>query len=180
MDIINNLFVDWDLDTWANVLEVVGFVIATISLIVSFFIKSELNDLKTSFLLGKRINKHIENVASSATKICDCLDDYNKNTDAIRAEFSVCISELEDILTKLGYRQGAKSRRLIKFLKVRREKPFAVYIQSSHPIVVFFTKRATRFYQTTYNDVWLVYNRLIEIQRQLENIKENKNKSLKK
>lgn len=178
MDILKNLFLEWDLETWANVLEVVGFCFAIGAFIIGLFIKSEINKLKTSYIFDKRIKKHIDNLQKSASEINQFLNDYNSNRREIRTEFANCISELEDLIPKISYRQSLKSRRLCSFLKGRRTRPFVIRQVQSSSFIFYITKYPKRFYQTTYDDVWIVYDSLIEIIRQLENIKQNKGKSL--
>ncbi len=178
MDILEQLFTKWDLGTWANILEIFGFAIAVTSLIVSFFIKSEINRLKTSYSFDKRARKHIQNLQTSASNLNQFLNDYDNNRHAIRTEFSNCIAELEDIVTKVSYWQAWKSNRLISFLKSRQNRPFVEKVNLKNAFIVFVLKYPNRLYKTTYDDVWTVYDRLIEIIRQMENIKQNKDKSL--
>nr|WP_288836350.1 hypothetical protein [uncultured Flavobacterium sp.] len=178
MNILKKLFVEWDLETWANVLEVVGFISAMGAFIIGLFLKSEINKLKTGYIFDKRIKKHIDNLKVSASEINRCLNDYDNNRHLIRTEFGKCISELQDLIPKVSYGQSLKSRRLSSFLKSRRRRPFVVrYVQTS-ALLHFVSKYPKRFYQTNYDDVWIVYDRLVEIIRQMENIKQNKAKSL--
>ena len=120
------LFFEWDLETWANVLEVVGFCFAIGAFVIGLFIKSEINKLKTSYIFDKRIKKHIDNLKKSASEINQFLNDYDNNRHNIRTEFANCISELQDLIPKIRYRQSLKSRRLISFMKSRRTRPFVV------------------------------------------------------
>lgn len=179
LDIVSKLFVDWDLETWANVLEIVGFVIAVTGLIIGLFIRSEINRLKVNYIFNTRIIKHILNLKNSTSALNQFLNDYDNNRQVIRTELGVIVSELEDLIQKIDYWQGWKSKRLVSFLKARREKPFDVKPNASRNLfVVYVSKYFYRFYKTTYDDVWLVYDRLHEIIRQMENIKQNKEKSL--
>lgn len=107
------LFVEGSLETWANVLEVVGFIFAVSSFIISLFIKSEINKLKTQYIFDKRIKEHIKNLQSLESKLSSCLNDYDNNKENIRTELTNCQSELEDLYIKLGFWQSLKSRRLI-------------------------------------------------------------------
>ncbi|MBK9718215.1 MAG: hypothetical protein IPO85_12015 [Saprospiraceae bacterium] len=178
MDILKKLFSEWDLETWANVLEVVGFAFAMGAFFLGLFIKSEINKLKTSYIFDKRIKKHIENLKKSASEFNQFLNDYDNNRHTIRTEFGNCLSELQDLIPKIGFRQGWKSRNLICFLKARRTKPFVIREIQTSPFFFWLLRYPKRVYQTNYDDVWIVYDRLIEIIRQLENIKQNKDKSL--
>ena len=140
--------------------------------------RQEINKLKTSYIFDKRIKKHIDNLKKSASEINQFLNDYDNNRHNIRTEFANCISELQDLIPKIRYRQSLKSRRLISFMKSRRTRPFVVRLVQKSSFQFYITKYPRRLYQTTYDDVWIVYNGLIEIIRQLENIKQNKDKSL--
>lgn len=175
---LNKLFVDWDLSEWANILEVVGFLFAIGTFIVGLFIKSEINQLKASYIFDRRAKKHIDNLEKSASEISQLLNDYDNNIHNIKTEFSKCISELEDIIPKIGYRQSLKCRRLKTFLKRRRIRPFVIKQAQTSSFIFFITKYPKRLYQTSYDDTWYVYDRLNEVIRQLENIKQNKDKSL--
>lgn len=178
MEILKKLFLEWDLESWANVLEVVGSCFALGAFLIGLFIKSEINKLKTSYIFDKRIKKHIDNLKKSASEINQFLNNYDNNRHTIRTEFANCISELEDLIPKIGYRQSLKSRGLKSFLKGRRTRPFVVRQVQNSSFLFYITKYPKRLYQTTYDDVWIVYDSLIEIIRQLENIKQNKDKSL--
>lgn len=175
--ICTKLFVNWELDTWANVLEVVGFLIAIISFIISLIIKSEVKKLKMDLIFDKRIKKHSANLEISASKLNNYLNDYENNKNEIKTELGICIAELQDLKNKIGFRESIKTRRLIRFLKYRRLKPFAKKNDAKSTFCQFISKYPKRFYETSYEDIWEVYNRLLEIIRQMENIKENKNKS---
>ena len=178
MDILKKLFIEWDLETWANILEIVGFCFAVGAFIMGLFIKSEINKLKTSYIFNKRIKKHIENLKNSASAINQYLNDYDNNRHTIRTEFANCVSELEDLIPKVGFGQSLKSRSLKSFLKSRRIRPFVVRQVQKSSFLFYITKYPKRFYQTSYDDVWNVYDSLNEIIRQLENLKQNKDKSL--
>ncbi len=178
MDTLKKLFIEWDLETWANILEVVGFALVMGAFILGLFIKSEINKLKTSYIFDKRIKKHIENLKKSASEFNQFLNDYDNNRHTIRTEFGNCLSELQDLIPKIGFRQSWKSRNLVGFLKGRRTKPFVIRESQTSPFWFWALRYPKRIYQTNYDDVWIVYDRLIEIIRQLENIKQNKDKSL--
>ena len=175
---LKKLFIEWDLGTWADILGVTGFAFSMGTFILGLFIKSEINKLKTSYIFDKRIKKHIENLKKSASEFNQFLNDYDNNRHPIRTEFGNCLSELQDLTPKIGFRQGWKSRKLIFFLKCRRTKPFVVRETQTSAFWFWALRYPKRVYQTNYDDVWIVYDRLIEIIRQLENIKQNKDKSL--
>jgi hypothetical protein len=179
LDIVSKLFHDWSLETWANVLEVIGFVVATAGLTIGLFIKSEINRLKTNYIFDTRIKKHILNLKNSTSALNQSLNDYDNNRQAIRTELGIIVSELEDLTQKIGYWQGCKSKRLISFLKTRRKKPFDIKPNANRSLLILYvSKYFYRIYKTTYDDVWIVYDRLHEIIRQMENIKQNRDKSL--
>jgi hypothetical protein len=178
LDILEKLFINWELDTWANILEIVGFGLSLGAFFIGLFIKSELNKLKTSYIFDKRIKKHIENLKISASHFNELLNDYDNNRSKIRTEFGICISELEDLTSKISYRQSLKSKSLVYFLKRRQNKPFVQHKHDNSSLLFYISKYHKRFYETSYDDTWIVYNKLIEIIRQMENIVQNKNKSL--
>ena len=124
------------------------------------------------------LRKHIDNLEKSASEINNFLNDYDNNRQPIKTEFGNCISELEDLILKVSVKQSLKCRRLSTFLKSRRNKPFVVKKVQKSPFIHFVTKYPKRLYQTSYDDIWVVYDELIEIIRQMENIKQNKVKSL--
>ena len=172
------LFTDWDLGTWADILQVVGFGFAFASFVISLFIKSEINKLKTNYIFDKRIKKHILNLKNSSSEINQLLNDYNDNKLSIKTEFSKCVAELEDLIPKVSFWQSIRSRRLICFLKARKKRQFADKTIQVSTFIFYISKYPKRIYETSYDDIWVAYNGLIEIIRQLENIKLNKDKSL--
>lgn len=178
MEIIKELFVHWKLDIWANVLELVGFIISIGSLIIALFVKSEITQLKQSYIFDKRINEHLKALNQYASDLNTFLNDYNLNKNLIRTEIGKCQSELEDLIWKLGRRKGLKIKSLSKFIKRRKNKPFINHVLTTTPISDYFSLPFTRFYQTTYNDIWIIYNDLREVITQVENFKKNKTKSL--
>jgi hypothetical protein len=177
IDILTRLFINWELDTWANVLEVVGFTIAVTAFILGLIIKSEIKKLKTDLLFEKRIKKHISNLATSASKLNNFLNDYNNNKSEIKTELGICITELQDLATKINCKESRKTRRLIRFTKRRRNKKFANQKEDDSTLKHFFSKHLHRTYETNYDDIWIIYDGILEILRQMENIKENKNKA---
>jgi hypothetical protein len=175
--IFNKLFYDWNLETWANVLEVVGFAFAIFSFIIALIIKSEVKKLKTDLIFDKRIKKHTQNLENSASKINNYLNNYDENKKEIKTEFSICIAELQDLKNKLSFYESIKIRWLIRRLKNRRNCPLANRGVQSSTLIQSLKKYPKRIYETNYEDVWIIYDRLLEVIRQMENIKENKNKS---
>lgn len=175
---IEKLFTDWELDTWANVLEIVGFGITIISLIVALFVKSELTRLKLSYIFDNRIKEHSKSLKKTASALNRLYDEYDTNRDLIKTELRVCLSELQDLKSKLGFWKSLKSRFLIYFIKRRLTKPFEKKEQNENYLLDFLTKYPKRIYKTTYDDNWLIYSKLYGVIRQIENIKRNKDKSL--
>jgi hypothetical protein len=176
--LVEKLFKNWELDTWANVLELVGFGITIFSLIITVFVKSELTKLKLSYIFDNRIKQHTKLLKKSASKLNSFFDDYDNNRDSIKAEFNICISELEDLTTKLGFWQGLKCRYLIFRIKRRLARKFTTKSDDSNPLLEYLLKYPQRIYKTTYDDNWIIYCKLHGIIRQIENIKRNKEKSL--
>ncbi|RFZ95181.1 hypothetical protein D0C36_06540 [Mucilaginibacter conchicola] len=178
MDLIDKLFKEWDLSAWSNVLGILGFVGSTGAFILSLFIRSDIEKIKLGYLFDKTIVKHIKNLESIASQISNALNDYDNNRDLIRTKFSECQIELEKIIPKLSYGEKGKSRRLIKFLKRKKVLPFVNFSIVGTSLISLIIQKPKGLYQTNYNDVWLVYNRLVEIGVQLKHIKLNKDKSL--
>lgn len=178
-ELIKNLFTDWKLDTWANVLEIVGFGITIFSLVVALIVKSELTKLKMSYIFDKRIKSHLKNLTKTTTKINQFLNDYANNINSIKTELRKSISELEDMKSKLGFWESWKSKKLIYFIKRRLSKSFDYNEKvKKSPFWNYVSKHPIRLYKTTKNDVYLIHEKLHEVISQVENIKENKNKSL--
>lgn len=178
MEIIKELFLEWKLDTWANVLEVVGFLLTIGSIIIALHVKSQVAQLKQSYIFDKRINEHLKALNQYASDLNTFLNDYNQNRHLIRTEIGKCQSELEDLNWKLGNRKGWKTKTLIKFIKKRKSKPFINYTATTYPILTYLAVPFTRLYRTTYDDTWKIYNNLREVITQVENFKKNKTKSL--
>ena len=175
---IDKLFKNWELDTWANVLEIVGFIITIISLIVALFVKSELSKLKLSYIFDTRIKGHLKAIRNVAGNLNELTNDYNENRDEIKTELRICVSELNDLKDKLSYWEKKKSKRLINFINQRLKKPFEVKKEEKNAFITFFKKYPYRLFITTYDDVWEIYGRLYEVISQVDNIKKNKEKSL--
>ncbi len=176
MSITNDKFLGWQLDTWANILEVIGFLMSIAGILISLFIKSEISRLKTSYIFEKRITAHIKKLESHAGQLNSFLNDYDANRSAIKTEISVCETELTDLLSKVGYLQGRKTRRLIRFIKRRKKRPFIAYSPGSSSALIYFSKHVTRIYETSYNDIWVIYNSLLEVITQMKNFKLNQAK----
>ena len=94
---IKKLFTDWDLNTWANVLGIVGFGITILSLIVALVVKSELTKLKMSYIFDKRIKSHLKALTETTTTINQFLNDYVNNINPIKTELRKSISELQEV-----------------------------------------------------------------------------------
>lgn len=178
MEILKALFIEWELGTWADVLQIIGFAISVLVLVVGLFIKSDIEKLKTNYIFDKRINDHIKNLTDSSSTINNLLNNYNHNRNAIKTEFSTCQVELEDLATKLSFWQSKKCKRLISFIKKRKDKPFSPRVEYKNAVWAYIIKYPKKMYATTYDDTWIVYNGLIEVIRQMENIRKNKRKSL--
>ncbi|MFX0557132.1 hypothetical protein ACOCEA_10045 [Maribacter sp. CXY002] len=175
---VDKLFKDWDLETWANVLEVIGFVITVVSLIVALFVKSELSKLKSSYIFDNRVKHHSKALKNTVSTLNKYFDEYDSNHDLIKTELRVCISELEDLITKLGFWESIKCRRLVYFIKRRLTKPFENRTKKGHPLKELIKRYPKRLYTTTYYDNYHIYSGIYGIIRQIENIKKNKDKSL--
>lgn len=177
-EILKNLFVDWILETWANVLEVVGFTISIISLSITIMLKSELTKLKLSYIFDKRIKNHINKLTETAANLNDFFNDYNSNIRNVQTELEKCKSELVDLKSKLGFFDSLKSLLLIWFINRRLTKTFEEEKKIKPSIKTFILKYINRFYKTTSEDIWIIYFKIHGIIRQVENIKKNKDKSL--
>ncbi|WP_047547416.1 hypothetical protein [Psychroserpens sp. Hel_I_66] len=175
---LEKLFKNWELDTWANVLEIVGFGITIISLIVALFVKSELSKLKLSYIFDTRIKGHLKSIRQIAGRLNNLTNDYDENRDVIKKELRICSSELRDLKSKMGYWEKKKASNLAKFIEKRLEKPFAQKNNEEKTFVSYIKKYPNRLYKTTYDDVWEIYGRLYEVINQVDNIRKNKDKSL--
>ena len=175
---IEKLFKNWELDTWANVLEIVGFIITIISLVVALFVNSELSKLKLSYIFDTRIKGQLKSLRNVAGNLNKLTNEYDVNRNEIKTELRKCTSELNDLKDKLGNWERKKSKRLIRFIDQRLEKPFEIKKDDKNAFRIFFKKYPYRLFITTYDDIWEIYGRLYEIISQVENIKKNKEKSL--
>jgi len=176
--ITKELFTEWQLDTWANILEIVGFGITIISLIIALFVKSELTRLKLSYIFDNRIKDHSKALKKITSGLNRLFDEYDTNRDLIKSELSICVSELQDMRGKLGFWKGLKTRFLIFFIRRRLTKKFELKKENENTFLAFILKYPNRIYKTTYEDNWLIYCKLNAIIRQIDNIKKNKDKSL--
>ncbi len=176
MEILKELFIDWKLDVWANILEVVGFSISVGVLIIGLFIKSDLNKLKTDILFEKRITKHLKNLKETSSNFNNYLNNYNSNIVEIKNELGVCKVELNDLRKKLSKNDRKQINKLIIFIKWLKKNEFE---QSTGVTITtnYLKKFFVRFYSTNIEDIWEVYGAIQEIIRQMENLKENKAKS---
>ena len=176
IEILNQLFIQWKLDTWANVLEVFGFVISSFALLIGIFIKSELNKLKTDILFNKRVSKHLKHLKDNSANINNFLNSYNNNHNEIKNEFGLCRTELQDLSEKITRRESKKSRKLARLLNRLQSNNFEINTGNSTSLN-FISKQIKRLNTTTVDDVWEIYAKLQEVIRQIENLKENKAKS---
>tara|TARA_B110001469_G_scaffold127556_1_gene148967 strand:- start:8654 stop:8983 length:330 start_codon:yes stop_codon:yes gene_type:complete len=99
---IEKLFKNWELDTWANVLEIVGFIITIISLVVALFVNSELSKLKLSYIFDTRIKGQLKSLRNVAGNLNKLTNEYDVNRNEIKTELRKCTSELNDLKDKLG------------------------------------------------------------------------------
>lgn len=177
MDVANKLFIEHDLETWANVLEVVGFGFSIAAFIIGLLIKSQIARFRSEHLFDKRVNAHIKNLATATTEINMLLDNYDDNRELIKVQFSRCISELDDILTKIPQEDQHKCQSIRSFLRKRNKKPFVKRSPELSPFIIFITS-LLRIFETSYDDVWTAYRGLNEVLVQLENIKLNRKQSI--
>lgn len=170
MGILNKLFTDWDLSTWANILGIIGFIISLGAIVFGIINKSQIKEIKKEYLFKKRISHHIKNLQNIASNISTLLNDYDQNIRLIQTEFGRCQTELEDLIIKLDRSQKKKAKKLIRFLKRKKTKKF---VKKDIEISSY-----EKYSKTSYEDTWFVYYQLHEIIKQMENIKTNKEKSL--
>ena len=163
----------WELDTWANVLEVVGFVLSVLTFVVGLFLKSEIDKLRTAYLFDKTISKNIKRLQMSASALSVFFNNYDINRRDIKTELGICQAELEDVIIKLGFSQRLKVAKLKSFIASRRKKTFVKRGIGSSVFLSHLMKWPNRLYKTTYDDVWEIYDGLLEIIRHVENIKAN-------
>lgn len=178
IEVFNEMFIQWKLDTWANVLEIIGFSFASIALIFGFRNKSEITTLKLSHIFDKTINSHIKNLKETANKLNEFLNDYDKNRTQIKSEFGICQTEIDDLRKKLGWGEARKLKRFSNFLGSRKNKSFEKKRELKSHIWAVLIKYPNKLFITTYDDVWIAYNLLIEVIRQMENKVRNKKNSL--
>jgi hypothetical protein len=172
------LFVEWDLKTWAEILEIIGAISAVATFFIGRFIRSQIDRLRLNYIFDKRIRQNITLLSGSASNISTYLNNYDENREQIKTELGKCQSELEDIILKLSKRQSLKCRHLVKFIKRRKYKPFEKRDNIDPSLKNSVVKFYKRVYLTTYDDIWIVYNELLEIERQLDNFKKNMQKSI--
>lgn len=179
LELLKKLFTEWDLETWANVLGVFSAFFAFAAFIVGLFVKSEIDKLKTKYIFDKRIKVHIKKLQEASATINSLLNDYDENRAQIRTEIGVIQAELEDIIPKLGAGQRRKCKKLVSFIKGRKKGDFVQQSNvSNSSLFTHISKYWYRVFQTSYDDIWVIYNLLIEIIRQIENIKKNTDNSL--
>lgn len=172
-----DLFLEWKLDIWANILEVIGFLISIASILIGLRVKSLVTKLRTEHLFDKTVNKHIKKLETASSEINNLLNSYDINRQLIKVQFSICISELKDIIQKIPNHKR-KSKQVLSFLISRNKRTFAKHTPQMHAIIEFITKYPKRIYQTTEDDVWTAYRGLKEVIVQLENVKSNRRHSL--
>lgn len=176
MELLKQLFIEWKLDIWANVLEIIGFAISIFVLIVGFFIKSEIEKLKNNILFDGRISKHLKNLKKHAADLNNFLNNYNGNINEIKNEFGLCRTELKDLSEKVEKKERKSINDLIFLLNILQKNKFQIRTEISKDKHILI-KKFTRIYSTNIEDVWEVYGNILEIIRQMENLKENKAKS---
>lgn len=167
---------DWELiNKWSQLLTIIGFIITIISLIITVSIRSQVSKIRASYTFDKRVNEHIKQLNSIGSLLNDYFNDYNSSRNLIKFELGKCQSELEDIAIKLNFNQRKKVRRLISFIKKRKEKTFSLKESSLDASFLNLLKLKLRSsYETSYNDIWKIYRSIYEIITQIENIKKNK------
>ena len=176
--IITRLFYNWELDTWANVLEIVGFGLSIISLIIALIVKSEIKRLKQGHIFSQRFRGHLKNLTDTTTQLNSHFNDYDSNINLIKVELSKCVSELQDLKKKIDFWDSFKVLYLIWFIKSRMSKKFELQQTVDPTFGNFMKKYLNRAFKTTYDDIWIIYFKIHEVTRQIENIKKNKDKAL--
>ena len=167
---------DWDLiNKWSQILTIIGFVITIISFIIIIVVKSQVKELRLSYAFDHRINTHIRRLKEITRNLNTYFDDYDTSRNLIKTELGICQSELENIAIKLDRSQRKKVDKLISFIKLHKEKNFSLEganLSGTWRRSIIF--RWTRFYETSDNDIWTIFNSIHEIITQLENIKKDK------
>jgi hypothetical protein len=176
--LVYKLFTDWELSAWADVLGIVGFGVSTAGLIYTGLVKSEISKLKMTVLFDNRIDTHIKKLTKITGNLNEYFNDYNASISKIKIEIATAQSELSDLKNKLSSSDSKTITSLLRFIKKRRKKIFTSYIDQEKKWHQRFVDRKVKFYfQTTYDDVWIIYEGLHEIVEQMKNIKENRKKA---
>ncbi len=173
--IIKGLFVDWKLEIWAQVLEIIGASVGIISFIITLILRRDIKKLRVSYIFEKRITFHIKKLVASTNELNNLLNDYNNSTISIKVELARCQTELEDILSKLNTTQSNKVKRLIRLIKGKRNKGFLLSTANEKNIFKNFFRK---FSATNVDHIWKIYTDLHAVIRQLENIQQDKKSNI--
>jgi hypothetical protein len=178
MELINSLFIEWNQGTWANILEVIGFAITIITLVTALRVRSQVARLKLSYIFDQRIKDHISKLDRAATNLKDHLRDYVNSINDIREVLMSCEAELKSLSNKLDGHSAKKTHGLLSFVKSRHRQQFKAHTKKDSPLVFRF-KKIWPWSDTSYDDVWLIYFSIRGLVNELNNLKLDKNKSLK-
>lgn len=182
IETLKELFIDWRLQTWAEILEVVAAFFGVWTFFYARFIKKEVKELKDIYSFEKRINDHIKALTKITTDLNNNLSQFDQNIVTIKTLIGVCQSELESLTRKITTSKEDlnKIKELIKFIKQKKKETFITTTTTGTPIVSFWgRKKGNQIVETTDKDIWHIYQTVHEIVRNVENLKKDKQKSLK-
>lgn len=172
------LFVEWDLGTWANVLEVVGFIIMLLTLAQAIRIKSEVNQLKMDYILRKRISDHLKKFRALATSLKDLLRNYETSIEPIKETLVMIQSELQSLHEKLDDKNAKKIKKLIDFISKRRACDFKQNRDQERYLILVVKDIFPEPFDTSYNDLWTIYLEVHGLINELDNLRIDKKKAL--
>lgn len=156
------------MSTLANWLEVAGFFITLVTLIVACLIGSDIRKLKTAHLLEKTLPRHIKRLNAIAETFNNLLPNFQSNERKISAKLQELRAELGVLVKKLGWREGWAIRMLLWDVRARC-KGHLVSGPGSNPV------RYRKFFRwisipcaSSVEDVWDIHDQVHHVRATIE------------
>jgi hypothetical protein len=178
MEILKGLFIDWKLDIWANVLEVIGFLVTVATIVISLRVKSEVAQLKLNYLFKARLPDHRTKLREKADSLKNHLRTYEDSIEEIKEVLVMIEAELQSLSEKLQGRELKTVKHLISFISMKRNNRFRVKRDDESKLIVFIKQYVPIPFETSCADGWAIYTEVSGVVERIGNLLTDRTTSL--